>query len=129
MYKPITQCAYIIIPLYTECSSARRSSACSIVWSDSEGKGVVQIVRCGAYLCEVRGVALKRVGRGEGEGEGCLGEAVADVAGHRDRLGLVSDIRDEERVEEVVLCPSHIQSEWSLPCHHYIITRGFDFQI
>ena len=64
-----------------------------------------------------------------GEDEGCLGEVVADVAGHRDRLGLVSDIRDEERVVEVVLHSSHIQSEWSLPRHHYIITRGFDCQM
>ena len=102
--------------LTTECSSARRSSACSIVWSDSEGKGVFRRVKCGVYLCVFRGVALEGVGRGEGEG--CLSEVVTDVTGHRYRVGLVSDIRDDERVVEIILHSSHIQSEWSLPRHH-----------
>ena len=77
------------------------SSSCSIEWSDSEGEGVTR----------------ERVGRGEGE----LGESevVTDITGHISRwLRLVSDIGNEERVSDVKLHSSHIQSEGSSPTHH-----------
>ena len=45
-------------------------------------------------------------------------------------LGLISNyISDDEGVKKVILHSSHIQSEWSLPCDHQIITRSLNAQI
>ena len=79
------------------------SSSCSIEWSDREGEGVTR----------------ERVGRVEGE----LGESevVTDITGHISWwLRLVSDIGNEERVSDVKLHSSPIQSEGSSPTHHHM---------
>ena len=85
--------------------------ACSIHWSHSEVEGLTKL----------------RTGRGEGKER--EGEIVTHGAVKILWLCFICDVRDGERVSDVVFHSSHVQCEWSSPHDQHVSRVGRDPEI